>query len=1200
MRVKKLEVCGFKSFAQKTTVHFEPGVTAIVGPNGSGKSNLVDAIRWVLGEHNPRDVRAPRLEDVIFNGTDHKAPVSMAEVHLTIANEQGLLPIAFTEVTITRRVYRSGESECLINQSPCRLKDIQELFLGTGLGGGTYAIIEQGHIDLILSSKPEERRVVFEEASGVAKYLAKKQETTRRLDEVEEHLVRIADIIGEVRRQVGALERSANKARQYQARWEQLKGLELRLAVDELCAGRHRTQELEGQLAALQAQRETLETQKQQRLTSLESCNAAVSAIQQQLQGSRTRVVECTSQIDQHEGQCTLKTSWMEGLTTQIRQLESEDTHLRARLTQLDEQLARVGGGETELRAQLDTVTAQLEQGSSELAALEEIVRTSTDTANAAKAQLFEAATSASAQRNQLAELTTRLNGVEAHLVRLEERRQEREARVQDVQQRRETAHQQREAQRLQHEELQQCMASAQHALDEASARRHELTGRLHQLREQLASERAHVKLLEDLWRRYEGFPETVKTLMGHGIDGLIGPLVDVVQAVPGHEDIVEAALGPLAEALIVRDRQAMARCRELLTARQLEGCRFLVLSDCPAGPIAVEEPATMAGLTGSVKQYVQTEPTYQPLVDWLLNDSWVIDDLERLLGEGSVPQHRFVSAQGDRWDRRAWRFRGARNAAEQSRIGRRQRWEHAQAYLQLLEEQVARVERDATLAEHEWQSLQSSLESARAQVTQLAPSLHALEAQLGQWAHEARQLEEDQRSRELETQELTQQRTTLQAELATSRQAVEEAESRQQAIERSLAEAHATRENAEQRRGQWLIAKAQVEATIQSLTERLQALQTRAQEIDSERLHVTQQIEAKTLQRQEAMTRSQELTQQLKAHHQAMAQLREEHQRLEAEVAEVALRLQREEATRNELLPHLLAAEQQLSSLAQQIQEQRQQLSERTLRRSHLVERLQELYHIDEATLAAEERANPAPLTEEQRTQMTQEVQALRAKLEGLGPVSLGSVEEYDGLKRRLEFLQTQQQDLIQARDDLKTSITQINRAARSQFRETFQRIQQEFQHYYTRLFNGGQADLILMDEEDVLECGIDIVARPPGKRLQNISLLSGGERALTAVSLLFALFKVRPSPFCVLDEIDAPLDEANVDRFTNVLEEFLSLSQFILITHNKKTITKADSLYGVTMEEPGISKILSAKLTKPAEPPAPTAPLAEVLPPS
>src|SRR3990167_1633721 len=337
MRVKKLEIFGFKSFAKKTTLHFEPGVTAIVGPNGSGKSNIVDSIRWVLGEHNPRDVRAPRLEDVIFNGTDKQAPLSMAEVHLTIENEQGLLPISFNEVTITRRVYRSGESECFINQSPCRLKDVQELFLGTGLGGGTYAIIEQGHIDMLLSSKPEERRVVFEEASGVAKYLAKKKETQRRLDEVEEHLVRIADIIGEVRRQVGALERAANKARQYKTQWEQLKSLELRLAVDELRLGQSRYDDLARQVESFSRYRDALEAQKQQQVTQLEGLNAAVSAVGQQLQDVRTKLVESASRIEQHESQQALKARWIEELRQKAEELAREEQQLRERLLQLEE-----------------------------------------------------------------------------------------------------------------------------------------------------------------------------------------------------------------------------------------------------------------------------------------------------------------------------------------------------------------------------------------------------------------------------------------------------------------------------------------------------------------------------------------------------------------------------------------------------------------------------------------------------------------------------------------------------------------------------------------------------------------------------------------------------------------------------------------------------------------------------------------------
>ena len=1190
MRVKKLEIFGFKSFARKTTLHFESGVTAIVGPNGSGKSNVVDSIRWVLGEHNPRDVRAPRLEDVIFNGTDKHAPLSMAEVNLTISNEQGLLPISFSEVTITRRVYRSGESECFINQSPCRLKDIQELLLGTGLGGGTYAIIEQGHIDLVLSSKPEERRVVFEEASGVAKYLARKKETTRRLDEVEEHLVRIADIVGEVKRQVLALERQANRARQYKLQWDQLKALELKLAVDELRQGQTRYGEVEQQLQTLTTQREQLETEKQSHVASIEGLNAAVSAIQHTLQELRTAVVACASKIEQHESQLALKRRWIEELTQQAQQLEREALQWRGRIGQFDEQLARVSGGETELHTQHAAIQQQLTHGGTELSSLDATLETVLRTVDEAKAQLFDAASGATHGRNQLAEATTRLQTLEAQIGRLEAQRTQLAARAEEGRVRREASLREREVLQAQYDEVQQRGRAAQDALDAAQRRRHELTGRLHEMREQLARERAHVKLLEDLWRRYEGFPDAVKTLMERSVDGLIGPLVDLVQAAAGYEDVVEAALGPLADAIVVRDRDTLARCREALRSQQIEGCRFLVLSDCPAAPAAAQRPALEA-VAGSVKEFVRTDPAYQPLVDWLLNDSWIIDDLNRVLGDGPTPEGRVISIQGDRWDRRSWRFNTAGRASggtgrgdqEQARrLGRRQRWERAQANLASVEDAFNRADAEANTAEQEWQSILAQQESAKGQLTHLAPNLHKIEAHVNQLAQEAVRFEEEQRALEADVHESAFQREELRAALGTLQRAAEDAEVLQQTIERSLSEAQAARETAQQRKQQLLLARAQVEATFQSLAERLTALTTRRQELESDRTQLLQQIDTRATQRQEAVTRSGQLAEQLTQHEQERQRLQVERVGSEAEVERVAQALREEEAKRDQALPHLLNAEQRLSALQQEIQAHSQQLSEREFRKTRLVERLRELYHIDETTLQAEQlgSADAAPLSEEQRAEMSAQVQKLRTKLEGIGPVSLGSVEEYDELKRRLEFLQTQQQDLIQSRDDLKASIVQINRAARTQFRETFERIRQEFQTYYTRLFNGGQADLILLDEEDVLECGIDIVARPPGKRLQSISLLSGGERALTAIALLFALFKVRPSPFCILDEIDAPLDEANVDRFTRVLEEFLVLSQFILITHNKKTITKADSLYGVTMEEAGISKILSAKL--------------------
>ena len=910
MRVKRLDLFGFKSFANKTAINFEPGVTAIVGPNGSGKSNVVDAIRWVLGEHNPRDVRAPRLEDVIFNGTDQRAPLSIAEVTLTISNEQGLLPINFTEVAVTRRVYRSGESECLINQAPCRLRDIQELFLGTGLGGGTYAIIEQGHIDMVLSSKPEERRVVFEEASGIAKYLAKKKETMRRLDEAEEHLVRIVDIISEVRRQVNALERQANKARQYKSQWEHLKQLELRLAVDELRAGQSRFGDVERQAAALSAQRQELEAQKQSCVSAIEERNAAVSALQAKLQELRAQLAACASQIEQHDGQAALKQGWIEELKQQAVQLEQETVQLASRTSGFDEQLARVGGGETELTAQDAELRTQLHALDADMIGIEQALTTALETITQVKTQLFEAASDATHQRNTVAQLSARLQTSEAQAGRLEGQWTQLGTRTQDVLGRRTTAQHDREQLQAQYDESQQRAIGAAQALEAAAVLRHELVGRMHQAREQLAAERSRVGMLEDLWRRYEGFPDAVRSLMSGAVQGIIGPLADLLQAAPGYEDVVEAALGPLSDALVVRDRASLARCREHLREHGFEGGRFLVLEDCPS-----ETPQMAAAGVGAVKQYVRADAAYQRLVDWLLDDACLVENFDQILHDRTTPSARLVSRQGERWDRRSWRL-GVGSRAQSStnsgqgmgqRLGRKQRWEAARAGLQAVESQFVQLEADARGAEHEWQRLLGEQEAAKAAVAHAQPGLQKLTAQIEQLVQEAARVAEEQRGIAMELEELTAERQRAQEALAAARQATAEAETRQQTLERALADAQTARETTAQRHQELSVGHAQADARLRALEERLGSLRTRRQELEAERGHLTTQVEQKQRQRTEGLARVQDLEQQVVSHRQERETRAAEQARLDAEAAQLAESVREAEGRRDDAVPKLL-----------------------------------------------------------------------------------------------------------------------------------------------------------------------------------------------------------------------------------------------------------------------------------------------------
>ncbi len=1182
MRVRKLDLLGFKSFATKTLVQFEPGVTAIVGPNGSGKSNLVDAIRWVLGEHNPRDVRAPRLEDVIFNGTDHAAPLSMAQVSLTIDNERGLLPIAFTEVQVTRRVYRSGESECFINQSPCRLKDVQELFLGTGLGGGNYAIIEQGHIDLILSSKPQERRVVFEEASGIARYLTKKQETLRRLDDVEQDLVRVSDITQEVRRQLNALERQAARARQYKTQWEQLKTWELRLAADELRQGEQVHQGVSARVASLGEQRTRLEEERQRLLGSLEQCNASVAATQAALQQVRTSLVQATSHVEQQTSQQTLKTTWIGEVTTQRERVLQEAARLEERASQLGQQLVRLQDQAEMLANDAQEAGRKRTATSEALSQLEQSLAEGLARVEQGKAELFGAAALASQQRNALAGTTLRAQQVGIQLNRAQEQRRALQERIETLAKRQQQLEEERTVLAEEHQGVQHQLTAARESATQAQARRQESTGRLTGVRERLLSLRAKTQLLEEVWRRHEGFPEAVKTLLASPPDGVMGLLADLLDPRPGYEQALEAALGPLSSAVVVKDRQALRRCQEFFSANHLGGVQVLVLSDCDRGgtilaAAGVPQPGGAAAeAADSLAEHVRHDAAYARVAQWLLGSWGVVENLDSLIQVPAGSPGAWVSKRGERWDGCSWQVGPSRVP---TRVGRKYQWERAQEEAARLEQDAADTQEACQHAETEWQSLVAHEEQLKTQAERLATELTKLDAQHHALQHETKRLHEDAQIQELQAQELSGQQRELAQTHASVTQAVREAEARQQQREADLKDLHAQRETWLQTRQQESVALAQIDAALASFTQRQEEGRSRMEDVLVEHAHATAQAQQKRAQVEELAAKVTELTAQVEEHRAQISRVTQEHQGLQSEADQVAQALREDEARRDQVMPSLLAAEQELLTATQALNEQESQLVQRAFRRARILERLQEVYRLGESDVLAEQ-ASLSPFGEEERRSLAQQVEKLKAKLGAMGPVNLGSVEEYDELKQRLEFLQTQQQDLLKAQEDLRHSIQQINRTARAQFRETFTKIQQEFQHYFTRLFGGGQAELLLLDEEDVLESGIEIRACPPGKRPQSISLLSGGERALTAIALLFALFKVRPSPFCILDEIDAPLDEANVDRFTKVLEEFLSLSQFILITHNKKTITKADCLYGVTMEQPGISKIVSVKL--------------------
>ena len=1003
MVFKQLELSGFKSFADKTTLLFEPGVTAIVGPNGSGKSNLVDGIKWVLGEQSARELRGGRMEDLIFNGTDTHPPLNVAEVSLTFDNSAKLLPTEYEEVMITRRLYRSGESEYLLNKTPVRLKDITELLMGTGIGTSAYSLFEQGKIDQLIHARPEERRAIFEEAAGITKYKAQKREALRKLEQTEANLLRLSDVTAEVRRQLSALERQVKKARIYREQWERLKSLEVILA-------RREFQRLERDRQRRQAEAQGIrdaEGRLQQAVADAEQAlatrRAALEEMDRSVAQAKAQVLETTHAIEMESRQSQAHRERIAEGRERAAQAAQELVSLRQQLTQTLTQIGELCLAIESTESERQGYLAALQTARDRLAALEETVGPAQTAIRQRKGAMVDMAARASRLRNDLMKRSAERHAIEARLQRLD----------------------------LERTRVSQEQAEAAAGL---AAVEETLTAYHAQAQPRDAAHQAAV-------------------------------VAQAIHPKAGAEQAVAAALAEWAEGVVAEHWETAARCAASLRSAGQDRAMFLV------------------------RHYRLTE-----------------------LAAGAS---------------------------------------------------------DSALAQ--------AIDAAERQAAETQAAVTQAETQRSSLASTAQKLQEEQTLLASEREEATQQLATLTAQETEARQALTQLEQQEAETQAAIGAAQQAIEAALRDREAFVLAVAQAQAQLDSVGHVRESHQHSLRLLEQsqgsmETTIAAREAEIATLTAREAtLTHAcTTLDQEVAVHRQGQAEQEQALQAIAAERATLAQEIARDAAA-------VQAQARELEAIRQQLHSQELGLAQLGYQQESLTNRLKQVYQLD-ADLSREDLEAEQPEPDWDR--ITQECDTLRQKLEGLGPVSLASIDESKELEERLAFLTREQADLVKAKDDLHEVITKINRTTRAQFKETFQKIQQEFQETFRTLFEGGEARLVLLDEEDLLESGIEVIARPPGKTPQAISLLSGGEKALTSIALLFAIFRVRPSPFCVLDEIDAPLDEANIDRFTRALKSFLKDSQFIVITHNKKTITMADVMYGVTMEEQGVSKIVSVKL--------------------
>ena len=1175
MRIKSLQIQGFKSFVDRTELDFGSGVAGIVGPNGCGKSNVVDAIRWVLGEQSPKTLRGRRMEDVVFNGSDVRKATGMAEVTLTLTNLTKRLAAQWAsmeEVSVTRRLYRSGESEYLINRKACRLRDIVDLFLDTGLHTASFSIVEQGRVEGLLVAKPDERREIIEEAAGIAKYRVRRTEALRKLTAAEANLERVRDILGEVGRQSRALERQARRASRFKDLKAQVQTLEGRLfhldhaALQRLLLPQQKTyEEAKAREAAIRAEWSSVDSEIEGRRVSLSEETEALSKL-------RTQTLDANSEILRLEDRLNLCQEQRDALADAAKEREKESASVGPQRAGVDEALRlarqKAEGAEEKAR-QGDEALAQenssLDAQKSLQAKREETLERLKGAVLAVLDQLTRTDNRLESLRRELPSLERRRGALLAEAKTEKERLAEQSDRLDGAR---------KKATELQAsiEEIKENEAKSTLETKTLGSELSDLEEEIYLLREKLASQKISLTALETA---DENLNQWQGPTPGKGVSG---PLQTVLKVKPGFEKAIEAVLGDLLEAFLTNRLEDAAQAIGYLKESGAGRESFLPLHPKEAeSPLSkpVDDPRVVA----SALTVVDHPGEYAPLLKVLLGRVLIVESLDAALSlfkEGRLSAT-FVTRDGEVLLPFGTLSGGyekeAQGPFERKRMMEdlRRQWEEGQAELQKAQtsREELREKREALQARTE--ELSQSRREGEQRLAEALGQVEALSATTRQaeTALTALGQEEDRLAKDL---------SQLQAELSQAEGNREELAAKKEELERSLGELSSGAQEGRadlQRQAEGLLTfkvdLVQMRAEASNLASELRHLEEKVAELEARRGRL-----------EEEQKRDEEKDKELEATRtNAMARIQElfeERRTGEETIRQKETRAQEEDTTLSQLEERSRHLKDEMNTIQETLSKLSREVAQLEAERQLLRQQARERLEID-----LEEEDSSASLdeepTDELRATLRGELEELRDKMARIGDVNTGALDEYEELSERHQFLKKQQDDLLASIKKLRQTVDRINRTTRKRFVDAFEAINVTFGEVYRRIFAGGRACLVLTEEDNLLEAGVDIQVQPPGKKIGNILLLSAGEKALTAIALLFAIFHHRPSPFCLLDEVDATLDDHNVGRFIGILEELAHQTQFIVITHNKQTMTFADVLYGVTMEQKGVSKVVSVE---------------------
>ena len=1181
MYLKNIEVQGFKSFAQKINFEFHNGITGIVGPNGSGKSNVGDAVRWVLGEQSAKQLRGGNMQDVIFSGTETRKPLSFASVAITLDNSDHKLPVEFNEVTVTRRLYRSGESEYLINGSACRLKDINEMFYDTGIGKEGYSIIGQGQIDKILSGKPEDRRELFDEAAGIVKYKRRKNTTIKKLEDEQQNLVRVTDILSELTKQLGPLERQSETARIYLAKRDSLRELDVNMFLLE-------SQQTEKDLLVLREKNETASAQLEDTNREYQQTKVEYDRLEQELEELNRQMDELREKTQQNALQKQQLEGQINVLNEQIQAGLQSDTHFKNRLEIVEEDLKQRQQARSEVEEEKGSLHTIVKEAQKRLTDQEDRLHT-------VQEQISQCESAVEDGKNEIIEILNSRATTKGKAQRFDTLMEQVGIRKAEVNQ---------HILHLKSEEAQQktIRAKAQSEYDQITEEIHQIDQKSRQMDQQVHSlsedlkkqttqleisqtayhrEASRLESLRNITERYDGYGNSIRRVMEQKdrVSGIRGVVADLIQVNKEYEIAIETALGGSIQNIVTDNEQTAKRMIEYLKKNRFGRATFLPLNSINTrGEFSQKDALKEAGVIGLASDLVTTEKEYTGLTRYLLGRVLVVDQIDHAIAIAKKYHHslRMVTIEGESLSP-GGSMTGGAFKNNSNLLGRRREIEELEGKVAAQKEEVSRLAASMEENRHNRNQLREQISQLQEQLRSKYVAQNTAKMNLVQLNDKEQEIRDgyerirlDQEQIRRQISEIKQDHDKIDEELKASRQDEKELETYIETRQKELEE--------------WKNEESSVQRKLEDL--RLEASTTQQKEsFASENLsRLISEIQGLVQEKQTILETLKQGNQEMENKRRSVEELKEavsgfggqeeaDRQQLENWQKEKDLKNTSHKAF-FEKRDHLSG---QISLLDKECFRLKSQMEKLEESREAQISYMWEEYEITPNN-ALQYRKEEYTDLKEMKKQITQ----LKDEIRKLGSVNVNAIEDYKNLQERHAFLSGQYEDLKKAEAQLENIIRELDEGMRQQFSEKFRDIQREFDKAFKELFGGGKGTLELEEDVDILEAGIKIISQPPGKKLQNMMQLSGGEKALTAIALLFAIQNLKPSPFCLLDEIEAALDDSNVGRFAGYLQKLTKNTQFIIITHRRGTMNAADRLYGITMQEKGVSTLVSVDLVE------------------